>query len=317
VPNRANRELRGVMPALVTAFDRRGKLNETAQREFIEFQIVQGIHGLFLCGGVGEGLLLTVEERKRLLEIAVDQAAGRVLIVDHIAAYQVADTLELARHAGESGADAICCLPPNWYYRPDLAGLVDYHRGIAAVCRLPLLVYNIPQRTGFKLTPDALTALRAVDTIAGAKDATTDLFNMRRLITTGGPGFAVFVGEDEVLLPGLLYGAVGGIGACYNVFPALAAGIYESARAGNWERARELQMRELEVAAAYDEYEIFGAIQETVRLMGFDCGVPRAPLRGLNDAEKTSFRRRIDALGFDPNLGFHVPGATFSAADTR
>src|SRR5260370_26151756 len=100
-----NRQLEGILPALVTAFDESGSVNGKAQRELIEFLINCKVDGFYLCGGTGEGLSLTVEERKRLLEIAVDQVRGRVRLIDHIGAYQTADTLELAKHAAGAGAD--------------------------------------------------------------------------------------------------------------------------------------------------------------------------------------------------------------------
>jgi len=295
---RGDRKLQGIYPALITAFDKEDNLNEAVQRKFIEFQIESGVDGFYLCGGTGEGLLLTVEERKRMLEIALDQAAGRVGMIAHIGAYQTRDTVELARRACEAGADAISCLPPTWFYKPDADALIEYYKRVAGACDLPLLVYNIPQRTGLQLTPSLMARLASIDSIVGLKHATGNLYQMRQIINMAQGDMIVFMGEDEFLLPALMYGAVGGIGMCYNVMPQYYVGIYASFLQGDYERATEIQLREIEVAAVFDDFEFIASTKATVTMMGFDCGPPRSPNQPLSDEDTAQLRKRLEEVGF-------------------
>jgi len=296
------RELKGVYPAMITAFDGSGNIHEAVQRQIIEYQIQAGVHGFYVCGGTGEGLLLRVDERKRLLEIALDQVKGRGAVVAHIGAYQTQDTLELARHAGEAGADAISCLPPTWFYKPDANGLVEYYRLVAGASDLPLLVYNIPQRTGLQLTPRLMDTLMTIGNVVGLKHSTGNLYEMRQIINAGKGKVIVFMGEDEYLLPALMYGAVGGIGGCYNVMPRYYVEIYEAFVRGEYQKAAEVQMREIEVASVFDDFEFIACMKETVRLMGFDCGSPRSPNRPLSEEERTRLRTRLEQIGFFEEL---------------
>jgi len=296
------RQLKGIYTALVTAFDEQDRVNEAVQREIIKYQIEAGVDGFYLCGGTGEGLLLTVEERKRMLEIALDQVKGRAGIIAHIGAFQTQDTVELARHAGEAGADAISCLPPTWFYKPDADGLIEYYKRVAGASGLPLLVYNIPQRTGLQLTPGLMARLRSIGNVVGLKHATGNLYEMRQIINMAKEDMVVFMGEDEYLLPALMYGAVGGIGGCYNVMPRYYVEIYETFVRGDYQKATEVQMREIEVASVFDDFEFIASMKETVRLMGFDCGAPRSPNQPLRQEERTRLRARLEEVGFFEDL---------------
>jgi len=295
---KGKRELKGIYPAIVTAFDKNGNINEAMQREIIEYQIEAGVDGFYLCGGTGEGLLLTVEERKRMLEIALDQIKGRVGIIDHIGAFQTADTVELARHAGEAGADAISCLPPSWFYKPDAAGLVEYYKQVAGATDLPLLVYNIPQRTGLELTPGLMDKLRGIKNVVGLKHATGNLYQMGQIISLAKGEMIVFMGEDMFLLPALMYGAVGGIGGSYSIMPRYYVEIYKNFVEGNYEKATEIQVRANEIIPVYDGFMFISANKEILCMMGFDCGTGRSPNRPLTDEEKALLRKRLEEVNF-------------------
>jgi len=298
-------DLKGIYTPVVTPFDADGKVNLSLLRRLIEAQIAAGVDGFYLCGGTGEGLLLTVAERKAMLEAALDQIKGRVGIIDHIGAFQTADTVELARHAGVAGADAISCLPPSWFYKPDADGLLGYYGRVADAGGLPLLIYNIPQRTGVELTPALMEKLRRIKNLVGFKHSTPDIYQMRQIIHMAHGELIVFIGFEELLLPALTYGAAGSIGGMMNLAPRIYVEIYRHFVAGEYARAAELQLREIELASVIDEFETIAAVKETVRLLGFDCGLPRTPTRPMTDEEKARLRRRLDDVHFftDPLVG--------------
>ena len=163
---------------IVTPFDADGQHDLSALRQVVRYQLDAGMDGFYVCGGTGEGLLLTTAERKTVLETVLDEVAGRVGVIAHIGAFQTADTLELARHAGEVGVDAIAAIPPAYFYKPDTLGLVNYYTQVAGASAAPLFVYNIPQRVGVQMTPALFDQLMSVPNIIGMKDSSGDLYAM-------------------------------------------------------------------------------------------------------------------------------------------
>ncbi|HIQ06011.1 MAG TPA: dihydrodipicolinate synthase family protein, partial [Anaerolineae bacterium] len=158
--------LRGVMPALLTPFDERGAVNEPVARELVDRLVAAGVNGFYVCGGTGEGLLLTPAERKRMAEIVVDQVAGRVPVVIHVGAIDTATAVDLAAHARAIGADAVSAIPP-FYYALDVAAIKEHYRLIGEAARLPLYIYNIPDATGVAVTPEMLVEFMQMEWLRG------------------------------------------------------------------------------------------------------------------------------------------------------
>lgn len=292
------RELKGIYPAIVTPTDASGNLNEDVQRELVERYIGVGVDGFYVLGGTGEGLFFTVEERKRFLEITVDQAAGRVGIMAHIGAFQLQDTLELARHAGDAGADAISSLPNSWFFNIDGDGLIDFYEQISNACDLPLLAYNIPQRTGVELSASLMKRLLSIKTVVGLKHATGDICQMQSMIDLAKGDITVFMGEDGFLLPALMYGAQGGIGGGYPIMPRYYVDIYSNFLAGNYEKARDIQLKGNKLDAVYDGGAFIAKNMELLRMLGFDCGYGRSPNRRLTDDQAKDFRKACEEINF-------------------
>jgi len=290
--------LKGVFPALVTPFDRQGKVNEEMLRKVVEYQLQAGVQGFYVCGGTGEGLLLTAQERKMILETTIDQVKGRGAVIVHIGAFHTDETEELARHAQEAGADAISCLPPTFFYKPDVDGLFQYYERIAGVSDLPLLLYNIPHRTGVNITPAIMKRLMQIPNVAGLKHATLDIFQLRNLIELGEGKLIVFEGEDPVFLPALLYGADGGIGCTYNVMPQLFARVYDLFLKKEYDEAAKIQFKINRIINVLLQFDVLAATKETVTMMGMDVGPGRTPQRAMTDEEKARLREGLEKEGF-------------------
>ncbi|MCX6632585.1 MAG: dihydrodipicolinate synthase family protein, partial [Candidatus Solibacter sp.] len=228
--------LRGILPAVVTPFDADEQFAPEPFEALLESVYAAGVDGVYVCGGTGEGLLQTVAQRKRVAEAAVNNSPKGKLVIVHVGSHRTGDAVELAQHAGKLGASAVSALPPLGNYSfPEVR--TDYEAG-ASAAEVPLLVYFFPGSYPGVQTLDQVLELCRIPNVAGLKYTDFDLYRLRSIKQSGA---VVFNGYDEVLAPGLLMGADGGIGTFYNVIPELFVDLYQRARGGDWEGARAVQ----------------------------------------------------------------------------
>jgi len=288
---------------IVTPLDSEDRVDLPSLRKIVDYQLNAGMDGFYVCGGTGEGLLLTVNERKAVLETVMDEVKGRVGVIAHIGAFQTADTMDLALHAGESGVDAIAAIPPAYFYKPDTKGLVQYYTEVAGASAAPLFVYNIPQRVGITMTADLFDQLMSVPNIVGMKDSSGDLFAMG-LLFSGDRKPLIFEGNETLMLPALLFGACGGIGSTQNVTPRLFAKMWQAYQAGDIADATRVQLRINEILDAVIPVTgpILNGTKEIMEWMGLPCGRLRSPNRPLTDEECVELKRRLEQVGFFDEL---------------
>lgn len=270
--------IEGILPALLTPMDERGAVEPNTLRRLVDWHFAHGVHGLYLCGTSGEGLLLTEEERRAVVEHAVGAAARRGKLIVHVGAVQTAEAARLARHAEEVGADAVAAVPPFAFGR-DPSGMRTHYRAIAEACTLPVYLYNIPSVTAVQVTADVVRPLLDLPRIQGLKFSDYNLFAEFELMELG-PDFDVFHGCDETLLYALMMGAVGGIGLTYNFMPGLYVELYAAARAGDCAKANRLQLlasRWIEVFLRHARNNAVGLAKAYMKTLGFECGAARAP----------------------------------------
>ncbi|MBW6393958.1 MAG: 2,4-dihydroxyhept-2-ene-1,7-dioic acid aldolase [Thermus sp.] len=241
---------RGSIPPLPTPF-RRGRIDEEALRGLVERVIQGGSHGLSVGGTTGEPGTQTLEERKRVIEIALEQAAGRVPVIPGTGALRLEETLELTRFAREAGAQGAMVIVP-YYVKPNQEGLYRYFAEVAqAVPDFPILIYNIPGRAGVEIAPRTVARLRRdFPNIVGLKHSSKDLEYLSQLFQEVGQDFLVFCGLESLTLPMMSLGAVGTIAATANWLPKEVARLTELALAGDFQRARELHYHLLEANEA-------------------------------------------------------------------
>jgi N-acetylneuraminate lyase len=280
--------LRGIFPALLTPMSDDGsEVNLGALRQLVEMQISAGVHGFFVCGGSGEGILLTPDERRQILETVLDQTNGRAKIIAHVGAINTAQGQELARHAASLKVDAVAAIPPI-YFKVDSAALRDHYRLIAeAAGDTPLWVYNIPSATGVEITAAVMADLLNIPTVSGIKYSSYNLFDMKKIIGLS-PNITVHSGFDEVCVAGLTMGAQGAIGSTYNVLPATFVKLYQAAAAGDWAKAQEIQGRANQVIQALISVPLMAGMKAILTAWGIDCGGPRRPQRPLTAAERSA-----------------------------
>ncbi len=262
----------GVLPALLTPMDSDGKLLPSALEELCASLYTTPIDGLYVCGQTGEGLQQPIEQRKRVVEVAVQSTPPGKHVMAHIGALSTADAVELAKHAEKTGAHSISSLPPSGSY--SIEEVHGYYSAIAASTALPLFIYFFP---GFAARPsgfDELRRLYEIKGVAGLKFTSTDLFTLWKLKREGA---VIFNGFDEIFVGGLSMGADGGIGTFYNVVPEWFASIYANSRAGKWDEARALQSKVNEVIELGLRFPTHAATKAMLAWQGIDCGHCRAP----------------------------------------
>lgn len=298
----ASRRLEGVMPALMTPYRSDGSVNTDMIRRLVAWQLECGSQGFYLCGSTGEGLLLTAGERELVVETVLAETSRQVPVIVHVGAMSTAEAVRLARHANKAGADAVSSLPPL-YYRVGLSGMVAHLRAIAQAAELPTYYYHIPALTGVELAAGELVeVLTAVEGFAGLKFTHTDMYLLWAILEAGRGRLGVFCGADQVLFHALAAGACGGIGSTYNYQMRTIAGIYAAFRASDFDRARRLQEQANRVLNVLFEFGAVGVEKAIMQLLGFEVGIPRAPLSALSEERRNALRSRLERVGlFDVN----------------
>jgi 4-hydroxy-tetrahydrodipicolinate synthase len=231
--------IKGSIPALVTPFQRSGALDLVAFGALVDWQLEQGSHGLVIGGSTGESGALEESELASLLQIGVSRAAGRVPVIAGAGGASTARAVRLAQLARGVGADAVLAVTP-YYSRPTQSGLRAHFEQLAEIGGLPVILYNVPARTGVDLLPDTVASLAPHPQIIGVKEALPDPTRMQALLRLRQPGFVVLSGDDPTALRAFAAGADGLISVVANCVPAACAELYRSARAGNMQAAEEI-----------------------------------------------------------------------------
>jgi N-acetylneuraminate lyase len=285
----------GVIPAMVTPFDENEKLDEGRLRALIEFLIERKLEGLYITGSTGESFLMSPEERKRVVEITVKTAAGRLPIIAHIGAIGTHSSIDLAQHAAAHGVDAISSVPPfYWGFSADQ--IHGYYADITKSTKLPMIAYNVPMAAlGF----DVIKRLGTIDGVVGVKYTATTHHEIIRIKQEIRKDFIIYSGADEMAMSGLSYGADGIIGSFYNNMPEIWQGIRNAVAKGDLNEAKRLQ--EIGNAVIFNCLPRGGVamIKRTMAWMGCDTGYVRRPLgnyidKAAEEKLKDEFRKLRD-----------------------
>jgi len=268
----------GVFPALITPFKGVNEdLDEEAFRNLIDFVIERGVHGVVPCGTTGEFVYMSVEERMRAIEIAVDEVNDRGLVIAGAGASSTKETIKLVKHAENVGADAALVVLP-YYLRPADKGAQQHFIEVAESTELPILLYNIPQCTGGFLDRRVIEDLAEIPNIVGLKDSSGYLPYTLELLQTVGDKLSIFCGHDEVVMPALVAGASGVILASANIIPEFWIELYNAIKRGEYEKARSIQMRVQKLARIIARYGGPLAVKAALKMLGLKVGRTRRPL---------------------------------------
>ena len=295
--NHDNVKFTGVMSALVSCIDESENVKEDSMRRLMNWHLKEGFSGFYLTGGTGEGPLLQKETRKRIVEIAKDEAGDRCDLIAHVGAIDLKTAVELAKHAGEVGMDAISSVPP-FFVRYDEAQIADYYKALSDASGLPVLMYASPL-AGVNITWDMVDRLMDIPNMIGLKWTSFDYFTMHRIKALRGGNINVINGPDECLLCGLTMGADGGIGATYNVMPKLFTRIYNSFKAGNLADAQEAQFKANRLIEILIKFGVVVGIKDILEMIGFDSGYQVYPQKHFTAEEQAAFHAALKEINYE------------------
>lgn len=230
--------LQGTITAIVTPFDADGAVDEKALRELVNFQIDNGVSGIVPCGTTGESPTLNHEEHTRVVNITAQEARGRVPIVAGTGSNATDEAIALTKHARESGADYSLQVAP-YYNKPTQKGFYEHFLAIADAVDIPLIIYNIPGRTGKNIETDTLMRMAEHKNIVGVKEASGSIAQIMDVIGRRPEGFTVLSGDDNITLPVVALGGNGVISVASNLAPDRVSEMVNNALQGNWNEARE------------------------------------------------------------------------------
>ncbi len=285
----------GIMPAMLTPLDANGKVIKSAVKDMADYMIAAGVDGFYTVGGTGEGVMINLEQRKAMAEAAIEAVAGRAKVIVHTGAVNSLEVLDFTRFATAAGADGISSVPPSIYFKSSFDQTVRFYTDMANNTNLPILIYANQTGAGMDMSK-LLTELLKVDNICGAKDTRANYYAMWQLKQINNGDINVINGPDESLLCGLCMGADGGIGGTYAAMPELFVALYKAFKAGELDKARELQNRInriIKVLLQFATGSVIPAMKELLKLKGIDAGAPTYPAVDFSEDRKKAF---IDAL---------------------
>lgn len=277
----------GIIPPIITPMTGEGKFNEPVFRDMINHLIENGVHGIFPLGTTGEFYAFSNEEARHILEVAVEEAAGRVDVYAGASHITTRGTIELVKIAQEAGVDAVSVLTPMFITQTQ-EEIYEYYRAVADATTLPIIIYNNKPKTNVTVAPKTIARLAQIDNIVGVKDSTGDFTNTEEYLrlTRGMENFHVLLGRDTLIFAGLCYGASGAIASCANVAPRIAADIYDKYMAGDFEGAREAQFKLAPLRIACNMGTFPEVIKEGLMMEGFPVGKCLSPIAELKEDEK-------------------------------
>jgi 4-hydroxy-tetrahydrodipicolinate synthase len=269
---------------------RNGKVDEAKLRELVELHVANGTDGLIPCGTTGESPSLNHDEHRRVVEIVVEAARGRIRVVAGTGSNSTAEAIDLTKHAERAGAAGALVVNP-YYNKPTQEGLYRHFRAVAESVAIPVLVYNIQSRTAVNVETDTMARLaRDVRNIVGVKEASGSLDQMSQVIAACGPDFSVLSGDDNITLPLLAIGGSGVVSVIANIVPRETADMVHAALDGDWKRARDLHYRLFPLArAAFLETNPI-PIKEAMAMAGMIEPEFRLPMCRMSDANREKLR---------------------------
>ncbi|MCC8194375.1 MAG: 4-hydroxy-tetrahydrodipicolinate synthase, partial [Deltaproteobacteria bacterium] len=239
----------GAYTALLTPF-KNGKVDEEKYREFVEWQITEGIDGLVPCGTTGESATLTHKEHEEVIRICIDQVKKRVPVIAGAGSNNTTEAIRLTKFAKEAGADAALHITP-YYNKPTQRGLFEHFKAIGEAVDLPLIVYNVPGRTSVNVAPATMARMfREIPNVVGVKEATGDMIQVSNIMELCGGDFDVLSGDDFTVLPLLALGGTGVISVVSNILPKKMAALCAAFRAGDLAKARKLHYEMMPISRA-------------------------------------------------------------------
>lgn len=289
--------LEGSYVALVTPFDREGRIDEDAYRHLIHRQLKGGTRGLVPCGSTGEAATLMHEEYRRAIEIACDESRGEVPVIAGVGTNATWKAVESAREAESLGADALLVLAP-YYNKPTQEGIYQHFRAVARESRLPIVVYNIPGRTGVNILPKTLARMaKDLPTVVAVKEAAGSLDQVSEILALTKRDFTVLSGDDSLTLPMMSVGAKGVVSMVANVAPKETQALCAAALKGDYKKAAALHLKLFPLIKSLFVETNPIPVKAALAMMGACRPEPRLPLTVLTAENRPALKKALKEFG--------------------
>jgi len=294
-------QLEGVLPALVTPFNKEKEVNEESFRLLID-TVFEHVDGFVPCGTTGEFDYMTIEERKRVFDICIDQVNGRKPVIAGTGAPGTKQTIELTKYAEDAGADA-CLVVTPFFLHPSDKGIYEHYLQLSDSTDLPIVLYNIPQCVGDVLPRRVVEDLAELDNVVGLKDSSGDLTYTMEIIEKVKGNLNVVVGHDEVVLPALAGGCTGMILASAQIYPDIWQKVIKAVKEGDLETARREQLQVQKLSRIFTRYGGTTPIKAALTNLGVKMGTPRKPLKiggNILHEDREEIRLELERIGKIP-----------------
>lgn len=290
---------KGIIPAFYACYDKEGQISPQGVRALTKYYIEKGVKGVYVNGSSGECIYQSVEDKKLVLENVMEAAEGKLTVIAHVACNNTADSVELAKHAQSVHVDAIAAIPPIYFHLPEHA-IADYWNDISlGAPDTDFIIYNIPQLAGVALTMSLFAKMRENPRVIGVKNSSMPVQDIQMFLQAGGDSCIVFNGPDEQFISGRVIGAQGAIGGTYGAMPELFLKMDEHVKAGQIDKAREIQyaVNEIIYKMCSAHGNMYGVIKAILKINeGLELGGVRKPLPALTDEDHAIVEQAVSMI---------------------
>ncbi|SDN87227.1 4-hydroxy-tetrahydrodipicolinate synthase [Alkalicoccus daliensis] len=269
--------LNGIVPALLTPLTKEEEVNEEVTRQLVNELIEAGVHGIFALGTNGEFFNLSAEEKIKVASVVVNEVNGRVPVAVGTGGNSTKEVIELSKKMEDVGADVLSIITP-YFDPPSQQELIKHYEKIAEAVSLPIILYNMPSRTGVSLLPKTVKELSKIPNIQGIKDSSGNFDNILQYIEATDDDFSVMAGADSLIYWTLMAGGSGAVAATANIFPEIALSIYDHWKVGNFEKAQKAQEQLRSIRNASTKATVPAVYKKMLEIKGTPVGPPRSPV---------------------------------------
>ena len=287
---------KGCGTALATPFTEDG-INFEELRKMIEFQILEGVDSLIICGTTGESSTMSTEEKKSVIEFSVKIANGRVPVIAGTGGNNTKEAIAMSKYAESVGVDGLLLVTP-YYNKTTQKGLITHFTKIADSVNIPIILYSVQSRTGMNIEPKTCLELSKVPNIVGVKEASGNISQVAEIAKLCQDELSIYSGNDDQIVPVLSLGGLGVISVLSNLYPKFVHTMVMDYLTGNWQKACSSQLNALPlIKALFSEVNPI-PVKYALNQIGFDCGIPRLPLVELSDENKERINSALKNFDF-------------------
>ena len=284
---------KGAAVAIVTPMHEDGKVNYEKLEELLEYQIANSTDAIVICGTTGESSTLTHGEHLQTIKFAIDKVAGRVPVIAGTGSNNTANSIELSKYAESVGADGLLLVTP-YYNKTTQQGLIAHYSAIADAVNLPIILYNVPSRTGINILPETYAKLSKINNIVAVKEASGDISQVAKIAQLCGDNLNIYSGNDDQVIPILSLGGLGVISVLSNIYPKFVHNMVINYLNGKHNAALSAQLNSLElINTLFSEVNPI-PVKEALNILGFNFGNPRLPLVEMSETAKVKLKQAIE-----------------------